>query len=210
MPEPASLVVGFENSPLEGAVDRTVAFASLRSAPATAMAVGTFGRSESTLVGATLPAWADRSCGIRLDARDDDQASPLPLRSSDQAAERPATVLCSVHRRRPAAREPRFAAGFVSEPLRRCPGTTFIFDDARHLDRGPNPSARSRGCRSPLPSSRLSRRSSPPCPFFDTIASRRLSLCNDMRLAFDIQECEFPSPPTLRVASVSERRSCRR
>ncbi|MET0345897.1 MAG: BTAD domain-containing putative transcriptional regulator [Casimicrobiaceae bacterium] len=99
-------------------------------------------------------------------------------------------------------REDAFAAGFFSEAVRLCPGTAFVFDDAHHVDREPIQRALAQFAALVTAEIWFIGEESPPVPFFDAIASRRLSLCNDVRLAFDIHECDSLAA-NLRVASVS-------
>ena len=210
MEAPASLVVGFKNvaPPLDGAVERPVALASLRRAPAASKWLSApSGSGKSTLVASCLAGAGKASVWYRLDARDNDPAffyahfaAAIGGRTTGDGA---LPSFADDDRQR----EDAFAARFFSEVVRQCPGTAFVFDDAHLVDREPIQRALAQFVALAAAEIWFIGEESPPAPFFDAIASRRLSLCNDVRLAFDVQECDSLAA-NLRVASVSGAGSC--
>ena len=205
MEAPASLVVGFKNvpPPLEGAVERPVALASLRRAPAASKWLSApSGSGKSTLVASYLATTGKTSTWYRLDARDNDPAffyanfaAAIGGRTTGDGA---LPSFADDDRQR----EDAFAARFFDDVVRRCSGTAFVFDDAHKIDREPIQRALAQFVALATVEIWFIGEESPPVAFFDAIASRRLSLCNDVRLAFDVAECESLAA-NLRVASVS-------
>ena len=204
MEAPVSPVVGFKTvaPSLEGAVERAAALACLRHASAAAKWLsGPSGSGKSTLIASHLAATGKPCVWYRLDARDNDPAFFY------------ANVAAAVERRTSCAsavpifadddreHELTFAARFFAALARQGSGIAIVFDDAHKIENDSVQRALAAFVAQASAEIWFIGEDPPPPSFFDAIAARRLALCNDVRLAFDVHECESLAA-TLRVASV--------
>ena len=201
----ASPVVGFKTvaPPLEGAVERPAALAALRRASGAAKWLcAPSGSGKSTLVASHLAVAGRPSIWYRLDARDNDPAFFYASFGAAIGGRIPSPGNLPVFADEDREREQAFAARFFAEVVRQCSDAALVFDDVHKIDCEPIQRALAQLVALASAEIWFIGEDSPPVAFFDAIASRRLALCNDVRLAFDAHECESLAA-TLRVASVS-------
>jgi DNA-binding SARP family transcriptional activator len=176
---------------LDGTIARTAALAALRRAAGPARwLTGASGTGKSTLVASHVRDAAP-SAWYRLDARDDDPAffyanfGAALERAWPQGPDLPTFVDDD------RAAEDAFAERYFTAVVARCGSGTFVLDNAHVLAREPMQRALARFVAA------IDGRielwlvgEEPPGPaFFDVVAQRRLTLCNDVPLAFDANEC---------------------
>src|SRR5437763_2078874 len=200
----ASPVVGFKTvaPSLDGTIERPAALSSLRRPTAQAKWLsGPSGSGKSTLVASAVKANGKRCVWYRLDQRDDDPAFLY------------AGLAAAIEQQVPTARdlplfadddrenEPGFAERFFAAVVRNANGVAFVFDDAHNVEREPVQQALAAFVALASAEIWFVGQDRPPAPFFDAIASRRLAVCNEVQLAFDVRECESLAG-TLRLESV--------
>jgi ATP/maltotriose-dependent transcriptional regulator MalT/DNA-binding SARP family transcriptional activator len=200
-----SLVVGFKTvaPSLDGTIERPAALISLRRATATAKWLsGPSGSGKSTLVASQLKAGGKQWVWYRLDARDNDPA--FFYANLAATIERSISGVCTlpVFADDDRERELGFAERFFAAVVRECGDVAFVFDDAHKVERELIQEALAAFVALEGVEIWFVGEEVPPVPFFDAISSRRLALCNEVRLAFDVHECESLAE-TLRLGSVS-------
>ena len=174
---------------LDGTIDRPGALASLHTARARARwLAGPSGSGKSTLVAQCARertvAW------YRIDARDEDPAYFYASLSAAADAAFPPIHPLPAFTDEDHANEAGFAARFFAAMAARCAGGVVVFDDVHKATRASLAQALARFVVTAADVDVWLVGEEPPTPaFFDAIASRRLAICNDVRLAFDAEEC---------------------
>jgi len=205
MEAPVSPVVGFKTvaPSLEGTVERPAALGALRRAPAAAKwLAGPSGSGKSTLVASHLATSGKPCVWYRLDARDNDPAFLYANLAEAIAGSIQRVRDLPVFADDDRAHELGFAQRFFAAVVRQCGGVAFVFDDAHKIERPLVQQALAEFVARASGEIWFVGEEPPPVAYFDAIATRRLALCNDVQLAFDVGECESLAG-ILRVTSVS-------